>query len=118
MKFDLSKWLPYILVVVAFFAGMLLKTSPDKELKKKWESERETLQDQIEARDARILILTGVETKIREKMRVDSLETLNRLKRNQIEIARLKGIINAINFQNSTTEQLDSIRNVLFSSGR
>jgi hypothetical protein len=105
----LTQFLPYILIVVAFFAGMLLKTSPDKELKKKWESERETLQDQIEARDARILILTGVETKIREKAKADSIRSSMAIQSKDARIKDLKKRLDEINTTMASGADLDSI---------
>jgi hypothetical protein len=103
------KWLPYILIVVAFAAGMLLKTSPDKELRKKWEDERRKLEESIKSRDARILILTGQGEAIKERMQQDSLQAVVALKGKDSRIKSLTNKLNEINLARADADSLDSI---------
>jgi hypothetical protein len=114
----LKKYGIYLLIVFAFFAGFLLKTRNVKPEIEQLEKQKQEQQAIIDAKDRQLLILSRAEATIRNRMKKDSIENSEHLKRKEIEISRLKKRINNVSFKNYTTDRLDSLRGILYGSGR
>lgn len=117
---DMKKYIPYILILVAFFAGQLSGSNKhaEKELKAKFEQERQRDRAKINELLAKLAIKEGQERTIREKMKEDSIASAAALARNKQEYNRLKKRYNEINLSRATSNQLDSLVEVLFSDRR
>lgn len=105
----IRKYLPWILVAVAFALGILISPKPDKTLIQKFETEREVSRQLIEQKEARIKELTGVGQAIREKAYQDSVRVAGLLKAKEIRISSLTKRLEKINLTMATDTQLDSI---------
>ena len=109
----LKKYLPYILILVAFLFGQLSVPRTDKELIRRFGQEKKVLKTEIEYLQVSLATRDRVGLSLREKVTRDSLKYSMLLAGNRKEIDRLKQKINATNFKNATTDQLDSIRHQL-----
>ena len=110
---NIKPYLPYLLAVGLFFAGRF--TSPDnsKELTRKYELERKTLQLLIEQKEAKISDLSGAGLTIHKKMQEDSLKYSVSIKANNAAYLSLKKKYESINYSRASASELDSVRAVL-----
>jgi hypothetical protein len=110
---QLKRYLPYVLIAVAFLFGQLSVPRTDKELIRKFAQEKKVLLTEIEYLRVSMGIRDEAGLRLRQKVTQDSLKYSIVLARNKTEIDKLKQKINATNFKNATTDQLDSIRHQL-----
>jgi hypothetical protein len=112
----LTKYLPYILAGVLFFAGRFTAPQPDKELLRKYEVERNYHLKQIDKLNAQADDLAKAGLMIAEKMKEDSLKYSIALKANNEAYLKLKRKYNEINLSRSNAQSLDSLVSVLYGS--
>lgn len=110
------KYLPYVLALVLFLAGRWTAPQPDKELRKKFEAERESILEVIGQKDAQIVRLKDDRAKERERRVSDSLRSARALARQESITAALKKENERINYKNYSNPDLDSIDAILFGS--
>jgi hypothetical protein len=110
----IKKYWPVILCVLLFFAGRLTAPKPDKELKAKFEAEREAILEVIGQKDAQIVQMAERSHEIRRQMTLDSLRFAGALEVNQMAYSALKRKYNEINLNRATVHELDSIIAALY----
>lgn len=103
------KYLPYILILVAFALGWLI--SPGEKVDSEaFKKEREAYQQRISDLQSQIAAQDSIGLAIMKRMTVDSLKYLDALKRKEIAISKLRKDIEKTNYHNYTAASLDSIR--------
>jgi hypothetical protein len=113
---QLKRYLPYVLIAVAFLFGQLSVPRTDKELIRKFAQEKKVLKTEIEYLQVSLATRDKVGLSLREKVTQDSLKYSVLLARNKTEIDKLKLKISEVNYKNATTLQLDSVRAALLRS--
>lgn len=113
----MKKYLPYILIAVAFALGWLISPG-DKVDHKGYEEERKGYERQIRDLNRQIASQDSISREIRNKMSVDSLAYLDALKRKEITISKLRNDIAKTDYRNFGADRLDSVRAVILSRAR
>lgn len=108
------KYLPYVLALVLFLAGRWTAPQPDKELRKKFEAERESILEVIGQKDAQIVRLNEASHAIEKERVQDSLRFAGALESNKRAYSALKRKYNEINLNRANAHTLDSLVSVLF----
>jgi len=111
---NLSKYIPYILAAVLFFAGRWTSPKPDKELMQKYESERTYHLSQIDSLKGKADDLADTGAAILEKMYSDRLKYENALQANKEAYLKLKKKYNEINLNRADAQLLDSLISSLY----
>jgi hypothetical protein len=109
-----KQYLPYLFALLLFFAGRFTTPSPDKELIRKFESERSAMEDSILTKTVKIEQLIKRTNDIRKKMVEDSIENARHLKANESAYINLKKQYEKINLRSASTADLDSLRASLY----
>ena len=109
----IQKWFWVILIAVAFGLGILISPRPDKELDKKYESEREVLKQMIDQRDAEIEKLSRHGEQMRVRMRADSMKYAGAFRTKDRNITTLENTIKKVDYRRARASDLDSLRRIL-----
>ena len=108
------KFWPVILAALLFFVGRCTAPKPDKELRAKYEQERDAIMEVIGQKDAKIIQMAAESREIRKQMTSDSLKFSVELGANKRAYTALKKKYNEINYTRYTAHDLDSVLSVLF----
>jgi hypothetical protein len=106
--------LPYALCLILFFVGRLTAPKPDKELKAKYEQERDAIMEVIGQKDGQISRLNEDAEAIKAKFSADSAIFMDKLLDNQRAYSALKRKYNEINLNRADAQSLDSIISRLY----
>lgn len=112
------KYLPWILLIVAVASAVLFWTRSVKPEIALLEQQKKGQQAIIDRMNEELTLLERSGQAIRHRMAQDSVKNSERLKAKEIEILKLKRKLNNVSFKDYTTDRLDSLRDVLYSSGR
>lgn len=106
----MKKYIPYILILAAFLAGMFLGSSNDsKLLQDKWEKERKVILESLLEKQVREATLIKAGEATEQKRVNDSLYYARQLESNKQAYLALKKKYNEINLNRATVPELDSI---------
>lgn len=110
-----------IIIIICMAIAFIMKSSSsqqtENQLREAWEKDKKESDDLIKAKQAEIVSLSERYKSISKKMRNDSVRYSDAYNALKIEKARLNKRLNEINLKNSTTQQLDSIRSLLYGAG-
>lgn len=105
----MKKYLPYILVIAAYFAGLFSVNDPSRELQEKYQQEQNAILEVIGQKDAEIIQLQNAIVIERSGRKSDSLKSsIEVAKRDRIIIQMKKRNENR-SFDSYSDSQLDSL---------
>lgn len=111
----LKKYWPFIvLCLIIFFSGRWTKDDNSKELKEKYEQERQRDRDSISVLLKNLTAKHAESRTINEERIQDSLRFADALERNQRAYNSLKRKYNEVNFNRFSAARLDSIVSELY----
>jgi hypothetical protein len=114
-----KKYLPYLFIAISFYLGSLSSFRGDeRKVRQMYDQDRQALINLINYKTTRISTLNKLGVKLSEKLYKDSVYFADRLKAKDIRIMQLQRRLNEINTTNSTVAELDSIRAVLYGTGK
>jgi predicted RNase H-like nuclease (RuvC/YqgF family) len=112
----IKKWFWILLIAVAFGLGMLMSKGPDKELREKYEKEREEIGKRLEEKEKQIEQLGKEGEELRVRMREDSVKYAAALRTRDRNITTLENTIKKVDYRNARATDLDSLRRILLRS--
>jgi hypothetical protein len=116
MMSQVLKYSPFVLAIALFFVGRYSAPVQDRDLIRKFELERKTLKEDIQAKEAQINDLTNAGLTIAKRMKEDSLKTYVQLQANKRAFLELKRKYNEINLSSADSHVLDSLVSSLYAN--